>query len=493
MKKSRKSCFLFEATPNVRHFWRCVSLLLITFICFNFIACNPFNFSNEQSDDFSLSNSSSDNSNEEPNTLINTIGKSTFYESNNKYNAVDSYIMDDGNYYYFYYLGAIDFVPLNLSTAKGVYFNGSNLSLEFSFSSTNIEQEQRTLKNTIENSIELTTKTYKEVSISHTTRSSFEAKINKGIENNATTTISNTYEESYTIAISNETTFEKNVTYTMSKDDPVGYYFYTSVASAKIYEIVVYNPEEKAVKFMSSYAQFGMALPGLFYSPFSFLDYSSFEVAFDETLITNFETPTTTVSNKALISLDSNGGECEVSSLDGRIGETYGALPTPIKPGYIFDGWMCNNEKVTSDSIITTTNTLIAKWNIILSGLVEINESFNMDTLSDIQVGIPLTNLFDFATLKDEGYKMRITLKYSVKRSTLAINGANYKFTFTSNGKNIVIFNNFIDLTNYVQKTEYSDYVPLTNVDGNLYFSPSTTNVFMVYIKDLKITIDFAK
>ena len=297
-----------------------------------------------------------------PEITVNLINKSTFHESSQKYRLVDSYELGDGNYYYFYHLGTIDYIPLNLSDADGVYFGGNNLKLELKMSTIHKEQSIKDLQSAIQNSVSLTTDTYLKDSISASAFSTFEAKIEAGISNKATNSISNTFSESFSASIQNESKYEKNITYEMKPGDPVGFYFYTLVASMKVYEVVVYNPNTQTVEYMSTYNQLGAAIPGLFYSPFSFIDCSDYDITFDEHLIPSFDKPAKQVASRISVPLNANGGSCSLKTWEGQIGEVYGELPIPKRPGYVFDGWYAGGLKIEQDSPAIFSQSIDAKW-----------------------------------------------------------------------------------------------------------------------------------
>jgi len=67
------------------------------------------------------------------------------------------------------------------------------------------------------------------------------------------------------------------------------------------------------------------------------------------------------------IQFDANGGTCNQASKTVTHNTAYGALPTPTKNGYRFNGWYTEaggGTKVTSDTIVTITanQTLYAQW-----------------------------------------------------------------------------------------------------------------------------------
>lgn len=75
--------------------------------------------------------------------------------------------------------------------------------------------------------------------------------------------------------------------------------------------------------------------------------------------------------NQYEVSFDANGGSVALQkqnvvygSIYAYNGEEYAGLPTPIKPGYTFDGWYMGGENITNDTVVSTNgdHTLVAKW-----------------------------------------------------------------------------------------------------------------------------------
>lgn len=450
--------------------------------------------------DASFSSDADPNSGSEP-VEISRVSKSSFYETSNKYRVVDSYMTDDGNYYYFYYLGAVDYVPLNLSDSGGVYFDGGDLILEFTLSQTNRESSEKTLKNVVENSVDLKTTSYVKGSVG-AKASIFQANIEAGISNQATSNISNTFTESYSMAVSKESTFQKKITYKMNADDEVGFYFYTAVASMQMFEVVVYNPNTNTIEYMSTYSQVGAALPGLYYSPFSFLDYSDFEIEFDESKLPAFETPTKKVSSVVTVAVDAGGASCGVSSLDLKIGNAYGVLPEAQRNGYVFKGWYCDGQKIEADSLVVSATPIVAKWEIVTSGTFSFfsdsKVKFNRhSTSSTVSKSLDMANVFDIAALKKAGYKMRIVLDYKVSHYDPGFPSnpeLRYNFIFKSNNKNIsTISDTSFTTSSYEKKTTCSNDIDLSQVSGSINFELTTNNLWYCYIRDLLVTVEFVK
>lgn len=67
------------------------------------------------------------------------------------------------------------------------------------------------------------------------------------------------------------------------------------------------------------------------------------------------------------VNFDANGGDVHTSSMTVANGGTYGSLPTPIRDGYIFEGWytsLDDGRLITSGTIVNLTDnqTLYAHW-----------------------------------------------------------------------------------------------------------------------------------
>lgn len=67
--------------------------------------------------------------------------------------------------------------------------------------------------------------------------------------------------------------------------------------------------------------------------------------------------------NKHTITLDANGGALEVSQIEVEDGKT-AVLPTPVRDGYLFEGWFDREDGslVTSGTVITGDKSLYAFW-----------------------------------------------------------------------------------------------------------------------------------
>ncbi len=82
--------------------------------------------------------------------------------------------------------------------------------------------------------------------------------------------------------------------------------------------------------------------------------------------------PTTTLPLPPVtvnVTLDPNGGQCDIASLEFQEGEMYGQLPTPVKDGFVFIGWFTAAEEgtqITEETVVNVDadHTLYAHWEI---------------------------------------------------------------------------------------------------------------------------------
>ncbi len=105
---------------------------------------------------------------------------------------------------------------------------------------------------------------------------------------------------------------------------------------------------------------------------------------------------------KATITFESNGGSI-IEEIRDYKNKPLGELPTPIKEGYIFDGWysdMSYTKKITELKVDKFNSTIYAKW-IPIYKLKKIINSFNQYILEPYQEGTIINSLED---LNYEGY-----------------------------------------------------------------------------------------
>lgn len=443
------------------------------------------------------------------NVEITDIQETKFIEADNKYEVVDSFKVDDGNCYYFYYLGTVDYVPLNLHDSSGIYFNGAEPELKFKLTTTDVEKSEENIKTTFEDSVSLKNSTYYKGSVSSSIIPFIEAKMEAGIILDATSSIKSTLSQSLTKSVSQQHTFEQELTYKMSKKDPSGYYFYTPVASIKFYEVIVYNPETKEIEYMTTYNEVGKALPGLFYSPTSTLDYFDFDIEFDEEKLPEFTTPKRNVNTKITLNLDANGGSCTQATWKGEIGSKYTGLPTPELDKYEFLGWSANGQIVDENSQVMSDANLVAQWKILTKKDYSVNKKFEFSKISKLNPLFLLTNShdgdvegqqvnlsrdFDLQALAQEGYKLKITATYNAKfADPFWADRAHYKIQFKSGSSGICTLSDYVTSDSYVSKTNISNLIELSKLNGSFSFIISTENINEITIKDMVISLEFIK
>lgn len=105
------------------------------------------------------------------------------------------------------------------------------------------------------------------------------------------------------------------------------------------------------------------------------------------------------------ITLNSNGGVCDIESIEAISNETIGTLPTPIRDGYKFLGWYTEGgEEVTSTSTFKVDTTIYAQWKEIVDVVVTLDTNGGICDIETIQ----LTNEQTIGTLPTptkEGYR----------------------------------------------------------------------------------------
>lgn len=443
-----------------------------------------------------------------PNPAVTVVQQSTFTPQNSLYSLKDSFALDNGRAYYIFELGTIDYVPMNIEGADGVLFNGAETEMTFHYSETKKEESSRLIENTLETSIELETKTYSKATVEAPLASICKGGLEFGIENTVTTGITNTYHTSFYNSVSNESTFEKTLNYRMSKNDPKGYYFYTPIASMNVYEVVVYNLNEEKIEYMFSYSQFSKALPGLYYSKTGFIDYSGFEITFEEERLPELTPPIKVLDSSITVSIESNGADCNTTELNYTVGEKYGTLPEVNKTGYELISWTCDGREVSSDSLVISQSPLVANWKLRTKASITIPDTLEVSSVykfSPLHYFVPgengetsgnpmdINEQFDFAELKKEGYKLIITVETKVKHDALALFGLKYKLSFRSNGNTFYTFTDNFDSSKYISRKLVSPTISLDNINGEVDFTLSTENYFTLYMKNPKITFEFIK
>ena len=362
--------------------------------------------------------------------------ESTLSESPTPYKIVDSFSVNESIYFYVFELGTIDSVPMNISGADGVPFNGTETELTFHYSETEATESSQHIAESLESSVSLSTSVSFEAAESAKIKKIFNVSLKARTETTTTQAITHTYSESFTNSISHESTFEKTMTCKMSKDDPTGFYFYTPIASMKVFEVVAYNPSEDKIEAMFSYSQFSPALVGLYYSPNGFIDYDNFEIKFEESKLPQFTKP---------------GKNIEVDT----------NLQIPVSQTFKINS-SANPSPVT----------------------ININDYFEH---------------FDLNSMKSNGYKMRLTFNCKVSQEKAGgiigdiIGNYKYNIHLYSNGNEFCTFTDSIESTKTLDKEFVYDIIDLQNISEEISFNLSTKNIRDLKMTDISIKIEFVK
>lgn len=428
---------------------------------------------------------------------------------NKKYKPQDSFELANGNYYYVYYLGMVDCVPIDLSNTENnsVFFDGTaSITIELSLKEAVVDSSVKELKAIANSSVELKTSNYVKGSVSAGVAEMFTAQLEAGITSENSVSTTNTIEESVQMAVEQEKSFEKAVRYNLDvKESKRGYYLYTSVASMKLYEMVVYNPTLQKIEYMTSYCEIGKAVPGLIYSPTTFFDYGDYEITFEEEKIEDFERPDVKLDDEYEITLNADGGVIESgeTTKNVKLSLAYGELPNPTRLGYNFAGWYLGNTKIEAGSIVSSNKELKARWDIKTSvvytwnGTISLQDSFDLglDIGNDKTNGINLSEVLDFATLKSQNYRMKITFNYKAQTMDFWLTKiSKYKIGIKANGSEVYTFNCQInDDGNTYSKTEISPLLSIGNNPGTMQINFSTENIKTIYLSQMTMKIEFVK
>lgn len=324
------------------------------------------------------------------------------------------------------------------------------------------------------------------------------AKVNIGINNEATNSVTESFESSVTRAVSETNEFSKNVSFKFDKNTTdVGYYCYTSLASLKIYEAVVYNPETSQIDEMTPYTIVGKAMPGLLYSKTSFFMYNTPKIEFDISKVNSFPKPQTMLDKKVNVTFNANGGSCDMSNKTYSISEQYGALPTPKWHGHNFLGWYQNDNLISENDIVISGDPIVAKWDVLTKKSFTIDRyqaqngfgsSEEMDTSS---VEVPLSNYLDIKYLKDNNYNLRITIDYDVDYLTFGLGKLHYQLRVNNGESSIYKIEDSINGSTHRLFT--SPQISPSSYDGVLTLNLYTENIQGVVLTNCKITFEFVK
>lgn len=423
-------------------------------------------------------------------------------DENKKYEIADSFRLADGNYYYLYYVGMIDVAPVDLSNADGHYYNGAEKSVVFEYTSSVVEQSVRTVNDIVSQTVSTTSKTSASASVGGVAAAVMQAKIEAGITFEATNSLTKTLSTTVSEAVTTEKSFSKTITIEFdSSVHESGYYCYTLLSSVKMYEAVVYNPETQSVEYAAPYGIIGTAIPGILYSKTSFFDYDVSSIAFDLDEL-SFPEPANVVDAKGKVSFNADGGRCDETEREYTVGETFGELPIPEKQGYIFDGWYQGSNEVTDGSAVVFFEELTARYSLVTSHVWKATGGFSVkespllwDSVEDFKGAMELGNVFDLSALKDQGYSMRVKFEYDVRVDEWVPWSVKYKFYLTSNNNTVYEYSEALkgSQTSFEHKTQTTDAIALSGIDGTLKITFHSANLDWVYFDKLTMTVFFLK
>lgn len=117
------------------------------------------------------------------------------------------------------------------------------------------------------------------------------------------------------------------------------------------------------------------------------------------------------VAKTYTVTFNANGGNVGTASKTVTAGASYGALPTPTRNGYTFDGWYTGSSsgtKITSSSKVSLSRnqTLYAHWSKVASSTYTVTFDANGGHVSPSSVTLKVGESFkDFPTPVLNGYK----------------------------------------------------------------------------------------
>ena len=414
----------------------------------------------------------------------------------------------DGNYYYIFYLGIIDWVPLNPASASGFYYSGKEkTSHTFSLERFVETETVDTLRTALETGVSLSTKTYVKDSVG-VKAGALEAKVEAGIENSMTTSVKETLEHSVKNVSRYQEDTKQVFTYEMTPGvNPAGYYLYTTVASMKVYESVVYDPVSDAIVYMNSFGVLGQGLPGLVWSETSFFEMNDPGLTFEEEKLGAFEKPSKKLESQT-VEVNADGGICEISSTEVAVGMPYASLPVPTRHGYNFDGWYAGDQKIEEGTEAVSFLPITAKWTLITQQNIYEWGEVTLDTLAftnvpntRVNIIFNLSDYFDVSALRQGNYRLYVTIECDLKAEKGISSPTRVcRFKFTSSKDELFELEAVINSS----QTSYSHVIlssngasggengiSLSRLAGQLELEIYTNNVADITVKDVYIKLRF--
>ncbi len=119
-------------------------------------------------------------------------------------------------------------------------------------------------------------------------------------------------------------------------------------------------------------------------------------------------------------------------STDGGASFAYDALPTPIRAGYVFDGWYLKGAKVVEDTVVATAedHTLTARWTAVRYNVtVRYLYEDGTEAVSEIHHSLPFESEYSYTTPAIYGHtadKLTVSGKVPAQNTVITvIYGAN--------------------------------------------------------------------
>ena len=465
-----------------------IIFIVLSLFSWLFVSCD--NVNQNQTDDSTV--------NKEVVKDVNSISLFTGYniyenDDSSKYEIVDSFKLPDGKSYYLFLLGAIDAAPIGIDNSDGLYYNGVDTELKFDLKTSSTISVTKSVKSISSKTVSVKNGISQGISFGSDATIS---KFNVGINYEATNTITESFESSVTRAVSETNEFTKSVTFRFnSSTNEAGYYCYTSLASLKIYQAIVYNPETSKIEEMTPYTVVGKAMPGLLYSKTSFFMYDTPKIEFDLAKINSFPSPQTVLDKEIDVIFNANGGSCDTLNRNYRICEQYGELPTPFWKGHNFLGWYINDYKVNENDIILSNEPLVAKWETVTKGFYTIaryqaqNGFGSSEEMDTSVITLNLSSIFDVGYLKDNNYKLKMTIEFDVNYLTSGLGKLNY-YLKVNCGKN-TIYKIEDTISGFTHRLYTSSQLDSSLYDGVLSLNLYTANIQGVLLTNFKITFEF--
>ena len=103
------------------------------------------------------------------------------------------------------------------------------------------------------------------------------------------------------------------------------------------------------------------------------------------------EIPLAKMDDSIAVRFNTNGGEINVHGLIIKDGNSIGSLPTPVRNGYLFDGWftsLSDNNAINENYVVNNNTELFAKWTGSIDGATLENNFLSVKIGNTVQINI---------------------------------------------------------------------------------------------------------